>query len=642
MMARMLRLPLVALLSLLSFSAFAQADLSAELLSAPDTARPGETWTTRGRITNLGPGTALQVTVTVSAGLNQCETKIEELAEGESREYSCSGEFPVGQPVYLLAAAVNVYTIYGDPIYMNNLSFKLVRAITPPDLWTGGYAVAVAQPGLPVPVRVQYDNRAQTPSTNTIVTIDAPNGFGALPDFCSASGNRAVCNLGTLEPPKDLGYTTPDQFEIEVIAPDVSATKFNLALTIDASEEDARPADDKYLVPLSTYRTFDVSTLDDHGSGSLRAAMEAANAECTDATPCLIAFRIPAGARTWQTISLESPLPRLVNPAFIDGTTQTGYFGDTNPDGPEIEISGADLHEGNGLEIQCDGLVRGLAINNFPDNGIAVVGSSTCTRPILGYPLLRGIRDSYIGVDPTGTRAMPNTRGVRIDVAGWGVDGNIISGNKRAGVFVTSGVVAITHNRIGLSRDNQPLGNGAAGVFIGAAASGSDVSNNYIGFNHEFGIAIAGDAQYVSANKNSLQGNFQQGIDWGLDGTVATTRVPLPIITSVRFEDGVTIVEGTTTAYGTFQPAISVYANDAPDPSGYGEGQYVLGEVRADPGQPMPWRFVYGGDLRGKWITATATHQYYTGWLRKPGSNGDTGWGYYTTTSEFSRAFAFK
>ena len=130
---------------------------------------------------------------------------------------------------------------------------------------------------------------------------------------------------------------------------------------------------------------------------------------------------------------------------------------------------------------------------------------------------------------------------------------------------------------------------------------------------------------------------------------MVTSAIALPIITSVRFEDGRTIVEGTTTAFGTFNPAVTVYANDAPDPSGYGEGQYVLGEVRATYGEPytgpMRFTFVYPGDLRGKWITATVTHQYYNGWLKTPGTigtNDDTGWGYYTTTSEFSRAYEFK
>jgi hypothetical protein len=648
MMANMLRYPLVALVAFLSFSALAaESDLAATLLEAPDAALPGEVWKTRGSVKNLGPEAATNVTVTVTAGMSQCETKIDSFPVGETREVSCEGSFPVDAAVYLLPASVYAQHFH-DPVYENNTAYKFVKAITPPDLYAWSYSLTIPEPGLPFTLHVYYDNKAQQASTSTVLTVDAPNGFGTLPANCTANGNRATCNLGTLEPPEGFGYPTPDQIELQLIAPDVSEHQFNVTTMMSAAEEDARPADNTAAATMQTYRTFNVINNADAGSGSLRAAMEAANAGCMDGKACLIAFRIPAGANAWHSIALQSPLPRVVTRVFIDGTTQRGYFGDTNSAGPEVEISGDLLEEGSGIEMQCGNEVRGLAINGFPDNGISLVDSSSCGAPNPVAATGRAIRENYIGVDPTGTRAVPNLRGVRINAPGWLVDGNIISGNTRAGVFVARGAAHIRNNRIGLDVHNQPLGNGAAGVFIGTAASGSDVSDNYIGFNHEFGVAIAGDAHYVSANRNSLQGNYQQGIDWGLDGTVVTSAIALPIITSVRFEDGRTIVEGTTTAVGTFSPAVTVYANDAPDPSGYGEGQYVLGEVRATYGEPynapMRFTFVYPGDLRGKWITATATHQYYIGWLKTPGTistNDDTGWGYFTTTSEFSRAYEF-
>lgn len=649
MMTRMSRFPALVLSLLLASSTFAQAaDLAVTLLEAPETALPGQLWTMKGSVTNLGPDVATEVTVSTAAGLTQCENRIDSLAVGEVRTYECTGSFPTDTQIYLLSSAISVWAPGNQDQNANNDSaFKLIRAITPPDLFTWSYSLFVPEPGLAFPIRVEYGNRAQKAATNTTVTIDAPAGFGHVPDNCSVTGNRVVCNVGTLDPP-NANFPQPATLELEVIAPDASAHAFDITTTVDAAEDDARPADDTYASPMRTYRTFNVTNGSDADSGSFRAAIEAANAECTDTIPCLIAFRIPPGAQAWHTIALASPLPRIVQRVFVDGTTQARYFGDTNPAGPEIEISGSALREGNGLEVQCNADLRGMAINGFPDNGISVLDAGSCVRGPINDSS-RGIRGNYIGTDPTGTIAIPNTRGVRINAPGWYLADNIISGNTRAGVFVASGATHISNNRIGLDAHNQPLGNGAAGVFIGGAASGSDVSNNYIGFNHEFGVAIAGDANYVSANKNSMQGNYQQGIDWGLDGTVVTTKIALPVITSVRFEDGNTIIEGTTTANGTFAPAVTLYANDAPDPSGYGEGQYVLGEVGADyvpgPGQPMHFTFVAPSDLRGKWITATVTHQYYNGWLRKAppiDANDDTGWGYYTTTSEFSRAWEFK
>ena len=148
--------------------------------------------------------------------------------------------------------------------------------------------------------------------------------------------------------------------------------------------------------------------------------------------------------------------------------------------------------------------------------------------------------------------------------------------------------------------------------------------------------AIASDAENVSASGNSIVGNTNHGIDWGLDALVTTSAVPMPEITSVRVEGGKTIIEGTTTAGGTFAPWISLLFNDAPDPSGYGEGQHNIGETRAEAGpRGLTFKFITPQNLRGRWITATATRHIYNGWLR---GDNDTGCGYFTTTSEFSRA----
>jgi hypothetical protein len=118
---------------------------------------------------------------------------------------------------------------------------------------------------------------------------------------------------------------------------------------------------------------------------------------------------------------------------------------------------------------------------------------------------------------------------------------------------------------------------------------------------------------------------------------VVTHTVALPEITSVRFENGQTIITGTVTPVGTryYFTRIGVYANDAPDPSGYGEGQYVLGEVNGegDEGGPYRFTFVWPGDLRGKWVTATTTRF-------EPSREFVSG--LFTTTSEFSRAVEVK
>ena len=65
---------------------------------------------------------------------------------------------------------------------------------------------------------------------------------------------------------------------------------------------------------------FTVTNTDDSGTGSLRWAMEAANANPGNDT---IAFNIPGTA----VITPLTRLPVLTDPVFIDGTTQPGYMG---------------------------------------------------------------------------------------------------------------------------------------------------------------------------------------------------------------------------------------------------------------------------------------------------------------------------
>jgi len=386
------------------------------------------------------------------------------------------------------------------------------------------------------------------------------------------------------------------------------------------------------MIPTLLALVLTVTNPHDDGAGSLRDAIERANALCA-AEECRIEFRIPA-TTPWTTIRPQRPLPPLLARSItIDGNTQTAFAGDTNPDGPELEVNGSLLTEGSGLEFaRCSGAVYGMAINGFPANGITV-GGPDCTAPS------GALGGNYIGTDPTGTRAVPNMRGVWLDTrAGdiywhWQLGGNVISGNTASGIFVASGPQLIRGNVIGLTaKHDAPLGNGASGVAILAKGSGTDVEDNYIGFNHHFGVAIGRGAQKVAMHGNSFQANWQLAIDWDMDGVSPANVVNIPTITSVTYADGVTTIVGTTSGDMGLFPRMSFYANDAPDPSGYGEGQYFLGWVhRASDGT---YTLRVEGDLRGKWIATTATYVFFYGFIR---TNGEFQ-GFITATSEFSRA----
>src|SRR5207249_1720129 len=116
------------------------------------------------------------------------------------------------------------------------------------------------------------------------------------------------------------------------------------------------------------YRHLVVTSTADDGEGSLRQAIIAANA-----TPqrigCKIDFDIAlaAGDRV-ATIRPLTPLPALTgtNAIYVDGSTQRTAHGDTNPDGPEVEINGASVAAGSGLETSARFIeVHDLVVNGF-------------------------------------------------------------------------------------------------------------------------------------------------------------------------------------------------------------------------------------------------------------------------------------
>jgi hypothetical protein len=71
---------------------------------------------------------------------------------------------------------------------------------------------------------------------------------------------------------------------------------------------------------------------------------------------------------------------------------------------------------------------------------------------------------------------------------------------------------------------------------------------------------------------------------------------------------------------------VNIYASDAADPSGYGQGQRSLGTALGD--VTGHFHFEAEGDLTGQWITATNT---------RTGPDGIADDVFLSQTSEFSR-----
>ena len=254
-----------------------------------------------------------------------------------------------------------------------------------------------------------------------------------------------------------------------------------------------------------------VTTTADEGAGSLRAAIEAANAAPSDEPQCIV-FQIPtadpgfdAATGTW-TIQPTSVLPHLSHDDLtLDGSSQTRFAGDTNPDGPEIVLDGSRLAApGHGLVIAGNRItVRGLVIGRFPFHGVLVVGDNAT---IVG---------NYVGVGPDGrTDFGSGLSGVHVELAqlthigsGEPGDANVIGGNEEWGIFLRQAPATFIHgNIIGLGADGRTVvGNGLGGIHVDgsssvAIGSADPAEGNVIAGNGGPGVEIDGTGGQGNVN----------------------------------------------------------------------------------------------------------------------------------------------
>jgi uncharacterized repeat protein (TIGR01451 family) len=213
------------------------------------------------------------------------------------------------------------------------------------------------------------------------------------------------------------------------------------------------------------------NTNDDTNPNSLRWAILQANSGSGSDT---IDFDIPASGPV--TIDLSAPLPALINPVMIDGTTEKGYDG-----APLIEIDGSGLPgTGNsGLILSGGGsTIQGLAIVGFSGSAIELESG--------GGNVVDG---NYLGVTPGGTESIANGQGLAIvgsslntiGVGASGGAGNVISGNTGDGILIEPAGTQSSSNVISGNWIGTTAGGGAAlgNTLSGMAIEGSP--NNMVG-----------------------------------------------------------------------------------------------------------------------------------------------------------------
>lgn len=280
--------------------------------------------------------------------------------------------------------------------------------------------------------------------------------------------------------------------------------------------------------------TYYVTNTADSGTGSLRAAILAANA---DSGADIISFNgLAIGV---QTIAPTSPLPAITEAVTIDGATQFGF-----PGIPVIQIDGSLAgDDDSGLVINASGcVIRNLVICNWGDCGILITGSSNT------------VQMCTIGTNVNASAAAPNKYGIALrydgqpvsgNLIGGSSQGNVISGNVSAGILLQNSQVSnttIQGNKIGTdlvggsridnnygilvqSSSNNTIGGttagtrnlisgNATGIYLSGSSTGNGITGNYVGIN------VAGTA----ALSNTAVGIRVEAPGNAIGGTAADAR----------------------------------------------------------------------------------------------------------------------
>lgn len=222
----------------------------------------------------------------------------------------------------------------------------------------------------------------------------------------------------------------------------------------------------------------------------------------------------------------------------------------------------------------------------------------------LNSSILATIQGNLIGTDKTGTVALGNNVGIVAN--GQGSDslvltiggsaagaGNVISANTNDAVnlaaFTANSVVQ--GNLIGTAVDGtSALGNGASGIHavsgpltIGGTMPGE---GNVVAHNDGAGIFVESSDSGFFISSNSIFANGGLGIDLQPPGvnandfqdpdTGANGLQNFPVLAAGDFPGG-TSVDGTLNSTPNTTFRVEVFANDACDPSGNGEGQTFVG-----------------------------------------------------------------
>jgi parallel beta-helix repeat protein len=237
-----------------------------------------------------------------------------------------------------------------------------------------------------------------------------------------------------------------------------------------------------------------VTSLGNAGAGTLRAAIDSANA-APPGNSTLISFTVNG------TIGLSAPLPAIARNVTIDATTAPGHA-DGGPPAVAVDFNG---HSGLLFASGSGGSqLLGVAVDGAGGNGVTLEA---------GQVTLNG---DYIGLSPAG-EAVPNGGNGVYAAAGSagnliglnaarapGVVANVISGNRGSGIVLAgSSGNTLVDNRIGTSASGTAaIANRGDGIRVTAGARDNEIGGT------AFTDTATGQANDPTGNKGMVTPAF--------------------------------------------------------------------------------------------------------------------------------------
>jgi hypothetical protein len=310
----------------------------------------------------------------------------------------------------------------------------------------------------------------------------------------------------------------------------------------------------------------------------------------------------------------EAPCPALYTCDPV-GAQIYGSFIGTDTTGTVARPNGMGVHLGLNSKSGIVGEARvGLGGNTTPipltrniisgntGNGV-ILESTAADEPSIAHT----IRNNLIGVDATGTHALPNGGyGVFADVgsSSEAIQDNIIAAHVSDGVHIVGGSsISVTYNAIGVGIGGVALGNAGDGIHVQGGAKGVTTGFGYPSLSgaglasiaHNGGAGLyAEDDVNVDVTYGSFGSNGGLGVDLAPRGvnpndsldadTGPNELLNAPVLLSANFDASAgppTTITGTIDTTVNTQNEIDFYVSESCDPSGYGEGEGYLGFVNA-------------------------------------------------------------